>query len=269
MDAVSKSAKSRSVFSWFWPFFGLLPVGFAFVAWAQGSTPSRPAEAPERPSLVFHTHLVKYVRVPPKPVVGARFFFVNRGQEPVTIREAKPSCGCLKPRLAKRVWQPGERGEIILPVQTPNQKPGYHEYTVTIKYEDPEPRETVLRFQVNLPQKQVMVSPPALAVYQLGTRRAERTILVSDYPKLGFRITNVTCDSPYAKVTIGNTKLDPFGHKQHEVHVKVDGSIPPGRHHSVVIIETDNLRYRKLKVPLYVIGPRAKTAGGDQPFPRR
>lgn len=269
MDAERNTEKRRSFKSLLWAALALLPFCWAVVAWAKGSTPAPPPEPPQRPSLVFHTYLIKRGRVSPRPMVGARFFFMNRGDQPVKIVEAKPSCGCLKPRLKKRVWQPGERGELILPVQTPNQQPGPHAYTLTVRYEDPEPRETVLTFEVELPEKQVMVSPPALAIYQLGTRETERTILVSDYPRLGLKLTGVTCNSEFATVRLGGTQTDEFGHARHEVLVKVPGQIPPGRHHSVITITTDDERYRKLKVPLYLIGRRPKTARGDRPFPRR
>ena len=267
---MANSGKRRWLVGALWPAAALVPFGWAVFAWAAGSRPTAVVSAaPRRPSLVFHTHLINRGRALPRPVVGARFVFVNRGDQTVKIVNVKPSCGCLSPRLKKRIWEPGERGELILPVQTPNQKPGPHEYTLTVQYEDPELRETMLRFQVILPKKQVMVTPPALAVYQFGTRKTERKIVVSDYPKLGFQVTDVSCDSEFAKVTLGATKLDSFGHQQHEVRVRIPGRVPPGRHHSVITIRTDDEKYSTLKVPLYIIGPRSKTARGNGPFPRR
>src|SRR5262245_13566231 len=53
----------------------------------------------------------------PAPYVGEvrtgvplthRFTFVNTGPEVVEITDARASCGCLAPRLAKRTYQPGE-----------------------------------------------------------------------------------------------------------------------------------------------------------------
>lgn len=269
MDAVANSPKARSIVSYLWPVLAGLPFCWAMVAWAKGSTPAAAPQPPDRPSLVFHTHLVNKGYAPAMPIVGARFLFMNRGKEPVTILGAKPSCGCLKPRLAKKTWQPGERGELLLPVQTPNQQPGPHEYTVTVRYKDPQPREAVLRFQVVLPAKQVMVTPPALAVYQLGTRKTERTIVVSDYPKTGLKLTGVSSDSDIATVTLGSTKRDEFGHRQHEVRVSIPGRVPPGRHRAVIHITTDDPRYRTLKVPLLIIGRQPKVATGDRPFPRK
>src|SRR5437588_2843981 len=52
------------------------------------------------------------------------FAFVNRGPEAVEVVEARASCGCLTPRLEKRVYQPGERGELRLEVNTFTQPAG-------------------------------------------------------------------------------------------------------------------------------------------------
>src|SRR5207237_7508843 len=61
------------------------------------------------------------------------FAFVNRGPEAVEIVEARASCGCLTPRLEKRVYQPGERGELRLEVNTFTQPAGPHAWTVAVR----------------------------------------------------------------------------------------------------------------------------------------
>ena len=239
-------------------FSALLPVLWAVVQYVRGSEPAAVSAPPERPALVFHTHLVNLGTAPAMPVVGAKFRFTNRGKQTVRIVEAKPSCGCLTPRLAKRQYAPGESGVLILPVQTPNQSPGPHTYYVTLRYTDPHPRETVLMFKVVLPEKQVTVSPPALAVYQLsGKQETTRTLHVFDYPRTGLKLTGVRCDSPLASVQLGHRTIDEAGHPQHDVLVTVRAKVPPGRHRGVISITTNHPRYRVIKVPLMIVGPPA------------
>lgn len=234
----------------------LLPVLWAVVQYVRGSESAEVSAPPERPALVFPTHLVNLGTVPAMPVVGAKFRFTNRGRQPVRIVEAKPSCGCLSPRLPKRQYAPGESGVLILPVQTPNQSPGPHTYYVTLRYTDPHPRETVLIFKVVLPEKQVTVSPPALAVYQLsGKQETSRTLRVFDYPRTGLKLTGVRCDSPFASVQLGHSTVDEAGHPQHDVLVKVQAKVPPGRHRGVISISTSHPRYRVIKVPMLIVGP--------------
>ena len=42
----------------------------------------------------------------------AVFEFINIGDHPVTITKVSSSCGCTVPQLKKKLYQPGERGEI-------------------------------------------------------------------------------------------------------------------------------------------------------------
>lgn len=44
--------------------------------------------------------------------VEAVFRFVNSGEAPVRIERIRSSCGCTVPKLEKRLYQPGEAGEI-------------------------------------------------------------------------------------------------------------------------------------------------------------
>lgn len=238
----------------------LLPFGWSIYNRVCGSEPAAAVEPPERPGLVFHQHMVNLGKVDSTPVVGARFAFTNRGAHRVKIVAAKPSCGCLKPRIAKTEYAPGESGMFLLPVQTPNQKPGPHEYQLTVRYTDPKPREAVLIFKVTLPEKQLVVRPRALAVYQLGGRATEWKIHVTDYPKLGLKLTGVTCNSPYAAVKLGSVTLDAYGYRRHEVVVNVPADVPPGRHRGLIEIATDDPRYRTIKVPLIISGGRGPSS---------
>jgi len=230
----------------------LLPFGWALGQRMTGSAAAAVEPAPERPGLVFHQLMVDLGRVPAMKTVGARFWFTNHGKTPVEILKLEPSCGCLSPRLKKRVYQPGETGEIILPVETPNQSPGPHEYRVQVKYTDPEPNETTLTFRVTLPEKQVMVEPRSLMVYLLGTGDVMRTLAVSDYPKLGLKLTAVRCNLDWVQVELGKTQTDAEGHPRHLLHVTVPGNAPWGRHRAIISIATDHAKYPVIRVPMIV-----------------
>lgn len=240
----------------------LIPCGWAAANKVVGSVPTKQPEPPDRPSLVFQHYAANIGNVGPTSVVGARFRFRNMGKHPVHIVEARPSCGCLKPRIAKRDYTPGENGELILPVQTPNQSPGPHDYRLLVRYTDPKPREVELSLKVVLPEKLLMVQPRALAVYQLGRQRTIREIAVFDYPKLGLKLTGVEINSKLATVQLGESSVDEFGHPTHRVKVVVPAHVPPGQHRALVTITTDNKRYPRIKVPLIIYGPtnRAKTS---------
>lgn len=238
----------------------LSPFVFAVAVRWIGTEPAPVQAGPDRPALAFRQYLVDLGKVPPSPVVGAKFRFENRGKKPVHISNLVPSCGCLAPRLAKREFAPGESGEIILPVKTPNEPAGLREYTVTVHYTDPAPREERLTFRVTLPEKRITLRPRSLAFYQLGTRSSMRDIYLTDYPKIGLKITQVECDSKYVTVQARKADYDEYGHPRHPVTVTVSGNVAPGKHRAVVTIHTDHPEYRRLQVPLIIMGPNPKTA---------
>lgn len=234
----------------------LSPFVFAVAVRWIGTEPTPVQAGPDRPALAFRQYLVDLGKVPPSPRVGAKFRFRNRGKTPVHITDLKPSCGCLAPRLAKRDFAPGETGEIILPLMTPNEPAGPREYTITVLYEDPEPRETRLTFRVVLPEKQITVRPRSMAFYQFGTRSSTRDIYVTDYPKLGLKVTKAECNSKYVSVKVRKADFDSYGHPRHPVTITVAGIVAPGRHRAVVTIHTDHPRYRRLQVPLIIEGSK-------------
>ncbi|MFQ5734140.1 MAG: DUF1573 domain-containing protein [Planctomycetaceae bacterium] len=242
----------------------LLPFGWGIGQQFVGSEPAVVRAAVDRPGLTFQQYMVDLGRVRATPIVGARFGFKNTGKHAVKIVAAKPSCGCLKPRIKKTEFAPGETGELILPVETPNQTPGPKEYRLTVRYTDPKPRETTLVFRVTLPEKQVLVEPRALVMYQLGTKSTTRLLAVIDLPKTGLKLTGVSCKSKLATVKLDKTVTDEFGHNRHLVSVTVAGNVPPGRHNTTIVITTDNATYPRIRVPLMLFGPVPRTAASKQ-----
>ncbi len=67
-----------------------------------------------RADLVFSTLRAELGEIRSGARLGYSFSFVNRGTEPVEIVEARPGCGCLRPRLERLVFRPGEEGTIPL-----------------------------------------------------------------------------------------------------------------------------------------------------------
>src|SRR4051794_30336316 len=57
---------------------------------------------------------------------GHAFAFVNAGSGPAEIVEVRPGCGCLRPRLGRTVYQPGEQGTISLEVNARGESAGPH-----------------------------------------------------------------------------------------------------------------------------------------------
>ncbi|MBX3437691.1 MAG: DUF1573 domain-containing protein, partial [Planctomycetaceae bacterium] len=161
----------------------LIPAVWSALA---ATLPARPREITiPRPiaALAFDQYLVNLRQVPVRPVLHGEFHFRNVGDDPLTITRLDPSCGCLSPKLAgeKMTYQPGERGYFVVGVATANEAPGPHTYTIKVEYQDPEPRETVLKFKLTLPERKLSIEPPELAFFQYNGTPSTATIHITDY----------------------------------------------------------------------------------------
>jgi hypothetical protein len=268
-----------------------LPFVLALLAHVAGPRPGPVAAAPPPPALAFHQYLVDLGQVTASENVLAHFDFTNRGSKDVEITELVASCGCLQPHLKKKAYKPGESGFFTLKIQTANQAPGQKEYTVTVKYNDPQPQEALVIFRVALPDDQVLVRPIALFFYQLGEEQSRdesvspgsldvihQNFEITDRRSRPLSIQRVECSSPDAKVELQDDEVDETGTWRGRFRVSIENRLPPGRHREVVRIFTDDPddRYQVLRVPLFMEGPsrrkkidrNVRQAGGTKPIDR-
>ncbi len=255
-------AKRRVVFRAA-PALGIsIPFLLAVAAQFAGPRPARILAAPARPALAFDQYLVDLGPVAPSEEVRAHFDFMNRGHAPVTVTELNPSCGCLQPQLDKKVYRSGESGHFVVRVQTANENPGLKEYTISIKYPDPVPREETLIFRVVLPDNQVTVRPRALALYQLGQLGPgikPQQIEVTDRRRQHLNITRVECSRNIAQVELAESEIDDAGHWHGRLDVSIPHTLPAGRVEAMVRIFTDDPEYKMLRVPLIIEGGPARS----------
>src|SRR5262249_25478737 len=96
---------------------------------------------------------------------GHSFRFVNARPAPVELVEARPGCGCLRPKLEKRVYGPGEEGAIALEVNAAGQSAGPHTWRLQLLYRDgAEDREVTLEVAARV-VTEVTVQPAALTLF--------------------------------------------------------------------------------------------------------
>lgn len=73
---------------------------------------------------------------------GTRVFkFINTGEAPIVISNAKGSCGCTVPTYSKNVIAPGERGEVEVKYAT--NRVGKFTKTITLTSNASEPNKTL------------------------------------------------------------------------------------------------------------------------------
>ena len=84
--------------------------------------------------------------------VAATFHFVNAGASAVTITTIQPGCGCTTAELAKRLYAPGEAGEIKA-VYTIGDASGHQEKTINVGTDESPNLVTTLRLSAEIPER--------------------------------------------------------------------------------------------------------------------
>lgn len=110
-----------------------------------------------------------------------RFEFVNRGDRELRILEVKAGCGCTTTTLQKRVYAPGEAGEIGL-VFSP-QGTGRQTKKVTVVTDDPLHQLTELSISANI--REFITPVPRIVRFEtvpLGGHAVRRVLLTSHDP---------------------------------------------------------------------------------------
>jgi hypothetical protein len=246
----------------------LLPLLLAMVAHWVGPQAQAALETRELPALAFSQYLVDDGEPEVSPVYRAHYYFQNTSDHPVTIKELRPSCGCLNPQLEKREYLPGEEGKFMIRVDPTKEKPGPREYFVDVVYEDPDPHEIRVTYKLVLPARSVEITPKALVFYQLDGNTAEtvQDVKISDYRSEHFKILSMESTSPLVRAMLVNEKDDDSGNRHHELKVVVKGDVPPGTSRALINIRTDDPQFNLLQLPILVSGPKPKVSKDDLPL---
>jgi Protein of unknown function (DUF1573) len=204
------------------------------------------------------------------------FHFANAGSAVVDGLEARPDCGCLVARLSAARLEPGQRGSIVVEINTLGQAAGPRVWRTTLHYrEDGVPRRQLVELRGVL-TTEVNVQPAALTLFTEGVLRQEITL--TDSRPTPLRITSLQTTVAGIKARLTGQERSAQGQTVSKISVEASAELPPGRHEDTLSIFTDDPAYRQLQMPVRVIkqarsalsvGPRelsfAKTANGSYP----
>lgn len=213
--------------------------------------------------LAFHQYMVNLGPAPARRNHSATFGFTNVSRRPMELRELKTSCGCISQQLEQRVFESGEPGRFNLTIQAANQSPGRKEYTCQVIYGPPDDESIAfsanLIFRVDLPKQSVTLVPRALIVHQYGKDRTTHTINVRDTRLRQLQVINAHVTPPMASVTLLSadelTAADNAEGIVQKLAVSID-DVSPGTHECIITIETDDLAYGTLRLPMRIYGPK-------------
>jgi hypothetical protein len=204
-----------------------------------------------RPALVFDQYFVNLSDLHNAARVEAWYHFKNCGKLPAKITKLEPSCGCLDPKVAKRTYMPGEECEFPLGVLMTREKPGPHEYSLKIDYEDPQPQSVTIAFKVVV-RREVTVRPSQLQFWQDGMAETKQSIVITDMRPTPFHVTGASCKSPFVKVQVGGSTDDPDAGRETSLTVTVAAEVPKEGVRTMAVATTDDPRYSKIFIAVHV-----------------
>jgi Protein of unknown function (DUF1573) len=190
-----------------------------------------------------------------------RFALVNNGTETVEILDIKPSCGCLTPRVTQRVFAPGERGVLLLEINTLTQDAGLQSWRATVRYrEGHEDHELALQVAATI-VTQVSVTPPALVLYT--TSAIEHELTLTDRRPTPMTVTAVQPTSPHLRSRLGDWQRNDEGHSVRTIALEVLPEFPEGRHEETIQIFTSDPEYRELRIPVTIVKRARQTVSAS------
>jgi hypothetical protein len=197
-------------------------------------------------------------------VLVHRFAFKNTGLQAIEITGVQSGCGCLTPKIEKRVYAAGEEGSLALEVNTLNQAGGAHDWRVEVGWRAGRNENAVTLHLKARVVADMVVQPAALTIFANGAVNHE--ILVIDRRPQALTVTAARTSSSLLKAQVHGTERDAGGHQVWRIRLDVAGDCPTGRHDEYLVIDTSDPGYRDLKVPVTII-KRARAEGEGGGFP--
>lgn len=141
----------------------------------------------------------RYKASPQDTQVVAKFPFKNAGPKRITIRHVKASCGCSTPTLDKKVYEPGESGELKVLFQF-GQRNGQQIKTVQVYSDDTQHPFHELKLDVLIPEP--MRVRPRQVYWRTGDRPQPKTIHVAFDSNHPAHIVEVLPSNPIIQATV-------------------------------------------------------------------
>ena len=182
--------------------------------------------------------------------VAHRFAFVNGGSDAIEIADLRSTCGCVTPKLEKRIYAPGEQGTLLLEVNTLALAQGPQSWRTRLLYRDgaaPKELELVLVGDV---VTEVLVQPSALTLP--ADAPGVHEITVTDCRTKPLTVRAADAGSPCLRTVVGEPRRE-GGTSMQSVRLEVPADCPEGRHVLALHLFTDDSVYSELTVPVTVV----------------
>lgn len=214
-----------------------------------------------RGELLFDQSTVELGRVRSIGTIEQAFSFRVTGDRPAEIVQIRPSCGCVRPSLEKRIFAPGERGEIVLGVHATGQAPGRHDYRLSLTVRDPVERTVDLVMSLEL-YSEIVVQPAQVLVYSNGKKPLVQTVTITDtrarQPAASggapreLEVTGLVSSSKRLEARLrGTGEEEQQGVRRLDLVIGTD--FPIGKTEERIAVTTNDSQYPAFEIPVLVV----------------
>jgi len=155
----------------------------------------------------------QFQRTPSDGEIEARFAFRNVGAAPVRIKTLRSSCGCTTARLEKKIYAPGEAGEVVARFFF-GDRTGAQRKTIEVRTDEAAAEPVVLDLRVHIHDP--LTITPALVFWKRGEPGAAKTVQLTAAADQRVRIKSVTSSNPRVTAKLETIK----GGEQYAVSVQ-------------------------------------------------
>lgn len=178
------------------------------------------------------------------PAYQHRYEFVNESTQTLEIIDIRLGCGCLQPMLAKRVYQPGEKGTLLMVVRTLGQSNGARAWNAHVRYRHAEKTHEATLVVAARIRNEITIEPSIVAMTVESTLR--QVITIQDNRMMPMKIKAVRASSPVIRVTTLELKDGAT-----KVILEVTGSaLTAARQEETLDIYADDPHYGHLQIPI-------------------
>jgi hypothetical protein len=199
--------------------------------------PSDPALSP----LAWDGMAHDFGNIPDTAPVTHNFTFSNKTDKRVTIQSATGSCGCTVPELKKKVFEPGESGEMTVTFN-PNHRRGPQPKQITVMFAEPAGTpNTMLTINSNV-QPLMIIDPIKTYLMEVDSKVGKPTEITVSGRKADFKVLGVDCTNPNVTISVGEKRevpIDGQTFQQYPVSVVVKPGAPIGEFQTELVIRTN------------------------------
>ena len=195
------------------------------------------------PDIRFKKYTYYFRKIKPGKKLTFKFKFINKGNEPLVIKNIRASCGCIVSQLSKRIYLPKEKGEIKVEFDTKG-RIGWQKEYIYLQTNDPASPLTVLQLQGDI-LTDLRYTP---SIVDFGVVRKNQIVQRSLYIILGeekFKIKKIVVPS-YSKVENIKTKTPLI----YEIQISFSPKEIIPKFEEKMILYTNSKRYRKIEIPV-------------------